>query len=255
MSVKAVELLEHTVIKTDSPALMRIEVEKTRRAFEIGQDCGLFRIPKVLDYYEDKGVAVFERLYGIQPTNALISSQTHGELLAIRLATSLAIVHKELKLPDNMILPLPTELESYGSKVFIHGDLSTENVCFDEENSSIVILDWQMTGVHGGQATYGTPYFDLIWFVNNLIYRPRIRYLLANPLASITRMFIETYFETTGNQYDRDEFSRYARHFFKIRHRSRKENASRRERLLLWRSHALAEMFIDSLQMIGEKTC
>jgi len=53
-----VEIKKDTVIKTASPELMRVEVEKTRRAHKIAEDCGLFRVPEVLDYDERRGVAV-----------------------------------------------------------------------------------------------------------------------------------------------------------------------------------------------------
>ncbi|MCP4263607.1 MAG: phosphotransferase [Planctomycetes bacterium] len=255
MSIKTIDISEHTVTKTDVPALMRVEVEKTQRAYTIGSESGLFRIPQVLDFTEDTGVAVFERLHGIQPFRFSMYIEKQWAAFAKKLGTSLAIIHTKLKLPNNMIFPLPAELDSSREKVFIHGDLSTENVYFAEDRTTIVILDWQMTGRHGGQATYGTRYFDLIWFINNLIYRPRIRYLFGNALASIIRIFLEAYFENAEIQYDGDAFGQYTRRFFKIKHSTRKKNSSRRERFLISRSHALAEMFIDLLQTIGEKTC
>ena len=48
MRHSTVQFKKNTVIKTTAPDLMRVEVEKNRRAFEIGKDCGLFRVPEVL---------------------------------------------------------------------------------------------------------------------------------------------------------------------------------------------------------------
>ncbi len=242
---------EDTVTKTAAPHLMRIEIEKTQRALEISRRCGCFRVPRVLDFDEDAGVAVFERFHGIKAAGTAIHSRMHGELLAGILATALAIIHRELQLPSDMVCPLPSELSSHGNDVFIHGDLSTENVCFDERDSSIVIFDWQMTGMHGGRATYGTRYFDVVWFINNLIYRPRLRYLFGNPLASIMRKFIRTYFEEAAVRYDKDGFSHYVERFFRTKRYFGRTCSSRRERLLLWRSHDLADMFVHSLATIG----
>jgi hypothetical protein len=62
MRHSVVQFGKHTVTKSGAPERMRLEVEKTRRAFEIGLGCGLFRVPEVLDFDESKGVAVFERI-------------------------------------------------------------------------------------------------------------------------------------------------------------------------------------------------
>ena len=251
MHKRAIEFSEDTVTKTDVPAIMRVEVEKTRRASEIGKVSGVFRVPRVLDFDEDAGVAVFERLHGIQPAEAMVQSQAQGEFLSVKLGAALAVIHKELQLPGDMVRLVPPQFGWPGGDVFLHGDLSTSNVCFDESDASIVILDWQMTGMLGGRATYGTRYFDLLWYVTNLIYRPKIRHLFGNPLASATKALIESYFAAVGEGYDSDDFSQYTRRFFENMRPSITTVRSRRERPLLWRSHALAKMFVNSLPAIG----
>lgn len=63
-----------TVVKTADPERMRVEVEKTRRALEIGRQSGLFRVPEVLDYDEKEGVVVLERIRGLRPVrNGLLA--------------------------------------------------------------------------------------------------------------------------------------------------------------------------------------
>jgi hypothetical protein len=67
MIMKALAITDDTVIKTDDPVRMRTEAYKTMRAFEIGCHSGLFRVPRVLDYDESKGVLVLERLRNVAP--------------------------------------------------------------------------------------------------------------------------------------------------------------------------------------------
>jgi tRNA A-37 threonylcarbamoyl transferase component Bud32 len=250
MLAKTIQFSRHTVTKTGAPELMRVEVEKTRRAFQIGEECELFRVPEVLDYDEAKGVALFERLDGIEPIrNAVPWGEKYG-ILAEILGASLARIHGNLKLPSDMLLPLPPELALLQNEVFLHGDFSVYNVCVGKRWPPIVILDWQMTSVHGGRATFGTRYFDLMWFINNLLYRPRIRYLFGNPVASVSRQFLEAYFKTARLEYKADEIASYAKRFFDVKMPLRKQHSNLRTRFLLPFSHALTKEFIESLSEI-----
>ena len=245
-----ISISRNTFTKKGDPTLMRVEVEKCRRAFEIGRDCKLFRVPQVLDYDNSNGVAVFERIDGIKPIINAVSWGNEYSALAEILGSSLAIIHEKLTLPNEMIVPLPSQLTFPGCDVFIHGDLSVYNVCVEKHWPPIVILDWQMTSMHGGQATYGTRYFDLMWFIYNLLYRPTIRYLFGNPVSPVSRKFLEAYFRTARIEYKADQIASYARHFFDGEMPCRKQHSSRRTYPLLPRSHALTGKFIESLSEI-----
>jgi tRNA A-37 threonylcarbamoyl transferase component Bud32 len=250
MFAKTTQFSRHTVTKTNEPELMRVEVEKTRKAFQIGRDCGLFYVPEVLDFDERKGVAVFERIEGIAPIYTEVPLGKEYNILAELLGESLAVIHENLILPCDMLLPLPPEFALPQNEVFLHGDLSVYNVCVGKRWPPIVILDWQMTAVHGAKATFGTRYFDLMWFVNNLLYRPTIRYLIGNPIASVSRKFLETYFKTARLEYKADEITSYAKHFFDVKMPLRKQHSNRMTRFLLPRSNVLTEKFIGSLSEI-----
>lgn len=248
MSEKShVQITKDTVIKAGNPVLMRIEVEKTRRAGQIGKECGLFRVPEVLDYDEIRGVAVFERIMGIQPLRRTASWGREYVALGERLGASLAVVHRNLTLPRDMIIPLPPEFAANGHDVFLHGDLGINNICLDRNSSSIVILDWQMTGVHGGQATYGCRYFDILWFVNSLLWTPTIRHLLGDPVRPVARNFVESYYRTANIPYDAQSISGYAERFFETKLPLRRR-ISRRWRIFIPRCNALTQRFIRSLR-------
>lgn len=247
MRHSTIQIGKNTVTKTAAPDLMRIEVEKTRRAFEIGRDCGLFRVPRVLDYDEDKGVVVYERIKGIQPA---ISRVKQSRPIVERIGRSLAVIHRTLSLPQEMVAPLPPEFVLPGTEVFLHGDFNCCNVCLHACSDAIVIIDWQMTARHGGQATYGSRYFDLLWFVNYLLWTPTASYLFCNPVAPVAKSFLESYFREAEILYDANALVLYAKDFFAVKLPRRKQHATWRTRYLLPRSNVLTQRFIESLKTL-----
>lgn len=245
-----VRFTKDTVIKTGRPDSLRIEVEKTVRAFKIGQDCGLFQVPKVLDYDESKGEVVFERFHDIQGVRDVIAFGHRCNSLVETIGASLAIIHNNLILPKDMVVPLPPKFALSGSEVFLHGDLSVDNVCVGRGLRPIVILDWRMTKLHGGRSTYGTRYYDLMWFLTNLFYlRSRgLKYLFSNPVAPVARKFFASYFETSDFPYDQEKFVSYMNRFYRIR-LTLKKTFSWKRRLLLPPCHVLWRAFIESFHL------
>ena len=247
MRHSTVQIGKNTVTKTAAPGLMRVEVEKTRRAFEIGRDCGFFRVPEVLEYDEAAGVVVFELIEDIQPA---ISRVKQGQFIAERIGRSLAVVHQSLSLPQEMVVPLPPEFVLPGTEVFLHGDFNCCNVCLQPCSDSIVIIDWQMTSRHGGESTYGNRYFDLVWFVNHLLWVPTVGYLFRDPVSAVAKSFLESYFKEAKISYDADTLVLYAKKFFAIKLPHRKQHATWRTRYLLPRSNVLTQRFIESLKTL-----
>ncbi len=240
-------MTEKTVVKSDTPRLMRVEVEKTRRAGRIGKDSGLFRVPEVLDYDDGKGVAVFERIPGLRTLRRGVAWGPEYVDLGGRLGTALAVVHRELNLPADMVVPLPEGFAAEGPDVFLHGDLGVENVGLIPGSSAPVILDWQFTGVHGGEATHGSRFFDVVWFVNTLIWFPTMSHLFGDPVGPVARAFIGSYFRTAGVGWDGEAMAGYAERFFEIK-RPERRRMSRRQRVFIPRCQALTRRFIRSLR-------
>lgn len=244
----SVTICSDVVIKTGPPELMRIEVEKTRRAHKISRACGFFRVPKVLDYDDSTGRVKFELVRDIQKLREAINSGCAYEPTMKMIGQSLAIVHRDLKLPENMAVPLPQVYRVPGSEVFLHGDLGLGNICVNTNNHRIVIFDWQTTRKLEGLATYGSRYFDLIWFVYNLFYRPvnRPRYRVDTPAAPMAEAFLRSYFETSDCNYDHKEFADYMKRFLNIKIAIRKRRFQRKRRILLIPSHMKLRRFITS---------
>jgi len=248
MRHSAIQLGKNTVTKIAAPALMRVEVEKNRRAFEIGRDCGLFRVPDICDYDEARGVVVFERIHQIRAVrNVMNGPGTHKSLIE-RIGRSLAVIHQNLALPDDMTVGLPPEFNLPGTEVFLHGDFNGCNVCCETFSQSIVILDWQMTGCHGGQATYGSKYFDLLWFINYMLWTPTLHYLVCDPVTPAAKLFLDSYFEEANIRCDANMLMLYAKAFFDTRIPLNRRHASRRTGCLLWRSQILTKRFVKSIK-------
>jgi tRNA A-37 threonylcarbamoyl transferase component Bud32 len=220
---RSLEFFEDTVVKRDAPERMLVEAEKTRRAAVIGESSGLFRVPRLMAHDEASGAATFERLPDLVPVEDLLAFGDDWLELAERVGRCLAVIHRGLELPEIMTIPLPAELDSSeGPRAFLHGDFNATNVCLSPMDE-ICIIDWQMTSVHGAKATHGTVYFDVVWFVNHLFFRPVHRYRRAHDQAAAARAFMSGYSSESNIPLDSQGFLRYMKEFFqrKMRHRRR----------------------------------
>lgn len=218
MSQRTINISERIVTKTDDPALIRVEIEKHRRAYDIGQQSGLFSVPRIVDYDLAAGVVRFEKLYGLKGLKQMFAYNRSCDGLIRRLAMSLALVHKELSLPCDMVVPIAPEIRLPGkSEVFLHGDYSLWNVFLSQDNETLVILDWQMTPHFGRVGSYGTRYFDLMWFVYGLFNRPSHRFPMSLSAIPYGKLFINTYFESSDYTYDGEECREYMIRLFEMR--------------------------------------
>ncbi len=148
--------------------LLAIEAAKTKLAHKIGQASGLFYVPKVLNLDEERGVLDFERLRGLSTLYQLaIDKDARSLELYEKAGQALAVVHERLVLPDEMKYELPSEwMNSSDENVFIHGDFACVNVCLHEPSGQLVILDWSAAPLIGRTPTFGSPYFDVLWFAS-----------------------------------------------------------------------------------------
>jgi len=244
---RKVQFAKEAVSKNADPQLMHLEIEKTRRGGDIGKRSGLFRVPEVIQHQEATGTAVFERLYDLVPLRRLLNKGTFTDGMMELAGRSLAVIHRDLTLPEHMRVLLPTEFRSTESpQVHLHGDYNGENVCWDTRASVLVILDWQTTSRHGGNATYGPAYFDLLWFANHMLWTPSASYLIKDYVTRPARRFIAAYLREAQLPYDRS-FAEYADRFFRTKQPTRREHSRGLGRWLLPRSEGLTRAFIASL--------
>jgi tRNA A-37 threonylcarbamoyl transferase component Bud32 len=198
-----IEFVGDIVRKVGDSSLLAVEATKTARAGEIGTESGLFYTPRVLDLDLDKGVLVLERLSGLVTLLRLAIDRDARLLeLSARAGRALAVVHEQLILPDKVKHQLPAEwmapetnppITSSDKNVFIHGDFASVNVCLHEPSGRLVILDWSAAPIVGRTPTFGSRYFDILWFVA-CVFRgaPGLRFLDWNA-ESIADVFLRGY--------------------------------------------------------------
>jgi len=191
--------------------LLAIEATKTKLAGEIGKDSGLFYVPQVLNFDQDRGLLDLERLSGLV-TLLQLAIDKDARLLELseKAGQSLAVIHEQLILPDEMKHELPPEWmapDSNGSSdqnVFIHGDFGCGNVCFHEPSGQLVILDWSAAPLLGRRPTFGSRYFDILWFMASMFCAAPARKVLSWNAERIVNAFIRRYAESIpGEKLDR----------------------------------------------------
>jgi hypothetical protein len=236
------------VTKNGDPVTMRVEVAKLTRAYEIAERCFLFQVPKILDYNESTGHVKFEFIPDLQNLRNAITSEEMSKPLMKKIGAALAVIHKDLTLPKDMILPLPQAYTIEGTEVFLHGDYGLANIYLTPSNGRIVILDWQAVRKLEVPATYGSRYFDLMCFVYNLFYRPvgRKRYKMAVAAAPLAQEFLCGYFEASDFGYNHAQLQSYMKQFVAARLADRKTGGHWKRRLLLIPSHIKLRKFIKS---------
>jgi tRNA A-37 threonylcarbamoyl transferase component Bud32 len=170
-NVRPIEFRETVVRKGGPPYAIHVEAEKSRRAAVIGARTGLFGVPPVINVDSNFRWIDFERLYNIAELRGLI---LQGHPIATyplleRVGRSLAAVHEQLTLDDTMKCALEDSgVDMPGEHVFLHGDFTARNVCVDLRTKDIVIVDWLTSRVVGETATFGSRFFDVIWFAFDL---------------------------------------------------------------------------------------
>jgi hypothetical protein len=248
-----ITISDDIVIKTGEPKAMLIEVEKTLKAREIAEGCGLFTVPKVLDFDESAGQAKFEFIPDLLNIRDVVASEESSKPLMRTIGASLAVIHKNLTLPEEMKLPLPQDYRCEGFEAFLHCDFGLANVRINSDGQRIVIIDWQISPRLGAPATYGTRFFDLMWFIYDLFYRPvgRKRYAMAVPAEPMAREFLNGYFETSDCGCDQALFKEYTRRFIDAKKTARKHGHHWKRMLQLIPSHIRLRKFINSADFNG----
>jgi tRNA A-37 threonylcarbamoyl transferase component Bud32 len=195
-------LVGDIVQKTGEASLLAVEAAKAARAFEIGKNSGLFRVPRVVGFDAEAGLLEFERLDGLVTLLDLaIRKDPRLFDLLKKAGRSLAVIHKQLILPDEMKHELPQEwTDSEDQNVFIHGDFATVNVCFHEQSNSLVIVDWSAAPLIGRTPTFGSRYFDILWFVNCLFCGVPNKKILNWDAEAMAEAFLEGYAQEASSE-------------------------------------------------------
>jgi aminoglycoside phosphotransferase (APT) family kinase protein len=192
------EIAGEIIRKTGEPDALEIEAAKASRAFDIGKDCGLFYVPKIVNFDATAGVLEFERLNGLVPLLDMAARKDERLLELFKKAgQALATIHEKLVLPEQMKHELPVEwMACPDENVFIHGDFAGFNLCFDESSGRLVILDWSSAPLLGNVVTYGSRFFDIIWFVIFIFYGAPRSCLFNWDAPAMANAFLAGYVES-----------------------------------------------------------
>ncbi|MHC4324840.1 MAG: hypothetical protein ACYSUX_11265, partial [Planctomycetota bacterium] len=189
------EIVGDIIRKTGEPGTLAIEAAKASAAFDIGKDCGLFYVPKVINFDAKTGVLEFERLNNLVKLIDMAARKDERlfELLK-KAGQALSIIHEKLLLPGEMKHELPAEwMACPGDNVYIHGDFAGFNLCFDESAGRLVILDWSSAPLLGRNITYGSRFFDIIWLVIYIFYGAPRRCLFNWDAQGMSDAFLAGY--------------------------------------------------------------
>ena len=187
--------------KTGRASLLAVEAAKASRALDIGKACGLFSVPRVVNFDAEVGVLEFERLRGLSTLLDLaVGRDARLPQLLDKTGRALAKIHEELTLPEEMKHELPPPwIGSAGENVFIHGDFACVNVCFHEPSGELVILDFSAAPMVGRTPTFGSRYFDILLFMSSLFQGAPCARILAWNAAGMAQAFLEGYGKESSN--------------------------------------------------------
>jgi hypothetical protein len=145
---------------------LAIEAAKTSAAARVAARTGLFHVPAVLRCDAAAGVLETERVHGfVSLMQLVLRRDPRLPRICERVGRAVAAVHAELRLADELRIPLPAPLAGEPADACVlHGDLNGSNVGFDPESDRVVLVDWSAAPALGVAATVGSRYFDILWF-------------------------------------------------------------------------------------------
>ena len=216
----SIVVLDDRVVKRQERERARRERARTEAGAEIGEESGLFLVPRIQSYDDAGGEIVFERLRGVRPLKELLREGTAAESLVERVGRALAAIHS--RRPGNQRKPGGEDEE-----VPIHGDFSCVNMVYSTERDELAILDWSTAHWLGipESTCLGSPSLDLATFLMSIFYRrPLAPYAIRNP-EPLAHAFLVSYGGSRTEPFDIRKLCEELPHLIK-----RKEASSRLER-------------------------
>jgi O-antigen/teichoic acid export membrane protein len=211
-------LLPDRFVKRQRPALMAVELAKTRAGRAIGLETGLFSVPAVLGSDPTAGQIEFERIDdGLRMWEAL-RDRPADDAPVVAAARALAAIHERLELDPALAVPLPEAwMGSSRSRVFVHGDFNTLNLFLHRREGTLLVLDWQTTHLVQTRdraapdliPTVGPCHFDLAWYVASLFLRRNAGLARIPRAESRAGVFVRSYFGAAHQPDGERDFADY----------------------------------------------
>ena len=188
---RAISVNADTVVKLQQPSASRRERLRTEAGHRVGQETGLFLVPAVLSFDDERGEIVFERLRATGFRQAL-AGRDGGEELVDRAARALAAIHRQLAAGDE------PDASGYPASpirptVPLHGDFGVNNLYYLPDDDRLAIIDWSNADWIEYDADLGPPEIDVAIFLLSLFER---RVFGPSPVRrrhELARRFLDTY--------------------------------------------------------------
>ena len=188
--------------KTGEPSLLAVEAAKASKARDIGEESGLFSVPRIVNFDAEAGTLEFERLHELSTLLDLaVRKDDRLHEMLDKAGQALAAIHEKLTLPEEMKHEMPSAwMCRAGENVFIHGDFACINVCFHEPSDELVILDWSAAPMVARTPTFGSRYFDILLFVNSLFQGAPCATVFGWDAAAMAETFLKGYGRKTAGK-------------------------------------------------------
>jgi aminoglycoside/choline kinase family phosphotransferase len=190
---RAVSVRDNSVVKLQDPAASRRERLRTLAGRDVGLRSGLFVVPDVLSFDDDRGEITFERLHLTWLREAMSTSGRSLEL-AGRAGAALAAIHGQMCPPA--VMP-PGTAEAHvgggGRAVPLHGDYGMRNVFYLADTDRLAIIDWSNADWIGVEGDVGPPEADVAVFLMSLFHRRVFGPWPIARLHDVARQFLATY--------------------------------------------------------------
>jgi hypothetical protein len=195
-SQRSVSVQGDTVVKIQDPDSSRRERLRTSAGAAVAQRSGLFVVPEILSYDDDRGEIVFRRLNLTGLREVLSRSKNSADLIA-RAARSLAAIHTQMASGERVAGTPESQGAPTSGLVPLHGDFSMRNLFFIEASNSIAIIDWSNAGWIDYEGDWGCPEIEVAVFLMSFFNRRLLGPWPVPHRHDLARHFLTTYASTS----------------------------------------------------------
>ena len=176
-----VQLQGSCIVKRQSPEHSRIERERTQIGSGVAAQSGLFSVPEILSFDDEKGEITFLHVPDAVPLREHLSRRP-DPILMEHVGRALAAIHK-------------AHVPSSASEVFWHGDYGMRNVLYSERSNGITIIDWANANwaLEPVEKTIGNPGMDLGVALISLFHQRPFGYMYISKTEALGASFLEGY--------------------------------------------------------------
>jgi hypothetical protein len=184
----------NVVVKLQEPGASRRERERTQAGRVVGEQTGLFVVPKIVSFDDARGEIVFERLNQAGLYEPLSDPGKSVEM-AGRAASALAAIHTRMQPPEGYrsVDARAVSDRHPRAAVPLNGDFCMTNLLYLPESNGIAIIDWSNADWIGFDGDLGAPEIDVGVFIISLFHRRPFGPWPVARRREAARHFLSTY--------------------------------------------------------------